>query len=347
MKVQNIVLNEERNVFLTAYIQEVGGEFSNIPARPAVFILPGGGYQLCSGKEADPVAMAYLKAGYHAFILHYSIGEDSVWPNPLDDYEKAMELLRNHAEEWKLYMDKIAVIGFSAGGHLAACAATMSENRPNAAILGYPVLNEQSAHTWNLSAPDTVGAVDRNTCPCFVFASRTDTTVPINNTLQFLTQLDKQGIAFESHIYAYAPHGFATGDSALLTPGMKICNRVPHWVSDSIEWLKDMFGDFGNGEMTKPMCPKTLNGNHGEFLSVDCTMGHLLKNPASVEIVGTMLHKAGENKDNAGMAGNLSKEQMQMMMQNMTLREMLQYGQVPETVQEQINAQLMSILNEY
>ncbi|MDO5391485.1 MAG: hypothetical protein Q4F24_10410 [Eubacteriales bacterium] len=132
-----------------------------------------------------------------------------------------------------------------------------------------------------------------------------------------------------------------------LTPGMTICNRVPHWVSDSIEWLKDMFGDFGNGEMTKPMCPKTLNGNHGEFLSVDCTMGHLLKNPASAEIVGTMLHKAGENKDNTGMAGNLSKEQMQMMMQNMTLREMLQYGQVPETVQEQINAQLMSILNEY
>ena len=69
--------------------------------------------------------------------MRYSIKEDAKWPNPLEDYEEAMELIRSKSEEWNVYEDKIALIGFSAGGHLAASAATMSINRPNAAILGY------------------------------------------------------------------------------------------------------------------------------------------------------------------------------------------------------------------
>lgn len=93
MDVEKIVLNGERNVTLTAYTQPVEGEFNHISKRPAVLILPGGGYSMCSDREADPVAFPYLEAGYQAFILRYSVGEDSVWPNPLDDYEQAMASL--------------------------------------------------------------------------------------------------------------------------------------------------------------------------------------------------------------------------------------------------------------
>jgi len=120
MKKDKIILNAERNVSLTAYLHAVGGEFGNIPKRPAILVLPGGGYAMCSDREADPVALAYLQAGYQAFVLRYSVGKDAAWPNPLDDYEQAMKLIRSKAEEWNLYPDKVAVIGFSAGGHLAA-----------------------------------------------------------------------------------------------------------------------------------------------------------------------------------------------------------------------------------
>ncbi len=123
---------------MTVYLQEAG-KFRSGVKRPAVLVLPGGGYQYCSEREADPVALSYLKAGFQAFILRYSVGEDAVWPNPLDDYEQAMGLIRERAEEWNLYQDKIAVVGFSAGGHLAAAAAVMGVNRPNAAVLGYAV----------------------------------------------------------------------------------------------------------------------------------------------------------------------------------------------------------------
>ena len=72
MKYETICLNEERNVTLTSFILPVGGEFRNIPARPAILILPGGGYGMCSEREAELVAMSYLAAGYNAFILRYS-----------------------------------------------------------------------------------------------------------------------------------------------------------------------------------------------------------------------------------------------------------------------------------
>ena len=80
MQQEMIVLNQERNVTLTAYIQPVGGRFEYIRKRPAILVIPGGGYQYCSVREADPVAFAYLKAGYQAFVLNYSVGAHSVWP---------------------------------------------------------------------------------------------------------------------------------------------------------------------------------------------------------------------------------------------------------------------------
>ena len=73
MQVNKMVLNEERNVTLTSYIQTVEGEFNYIKKRPAIVVLPGGGYQMCSDREADPVALAYAQAGYQAFILRYSV----------------------------------------------------------------------------------------------------------------------------------------------------------------------------------------------------------------------------------------------------------------------------------
>ena len=122
------------------------------------------------------MALSYLKAGFQAFILRYSVGEDAVWPNPLDDYEQAMGLIRERAEEWNLYQDKIAVVGFSAGGHLAAAAAVMGVNRPNAAVLGYAVTGTD-VRACCRTAPDTVSAVDGSTPPCFLFSSRTDNVV--------------------------------------------------------------------------------------------------------------------------------------------------------------------------
>ena len=334
MKIETITLNETRNVTLTAYTQSVEGEFPNIPMRPAILILPGGGYYFCSDREADPVAMPYLKAGYQVFILRYSVGENAVWPNPLDDYEQAMETLKAGAGEWNIYPDKIAVIGFSAGGHLAGAAATLSRNRPAAAILGYPAAMGETIHMCLPSAPDIPGAVDRNTCPCFLFTARDDNVTPVRNVTAMMDALDRNGISFESHIYAYGPHGYSTGDTSVLAPDTRICNRADHWVGDSLAWLKDMLGDFGTGKMTEPRCPRRVNEDGGEFLSVDCTLGYLMEQEAAKPILEPIIKNALEQRGGSGQVDVMG------FLKNMKLRDIMSSGKQPADAIDAVSAQL-------
>lgn len=354
MKTEKIVLNEERNVTLTAYLQEVEGEFGNIPKRPAMLILPGGGYTMCSDREADPVAFVYLEAGYQVFILRYSVKEHAAWPNPLDDYEQAMELIRFRSEEWKLYPDKVAVIGFSAGGHLAACAATIAKNKPDAVILGYPAVEEETVKMCLESAPEVIGRVNEHTAPCFVFATRTDTLVPVSNVTGFISALAQYGIMFESHIYAYGPHGFTVCNSAVLSPETEICSRVPQWVGDSVEWLKDVLGDFGNGQMTMrlPRCRKRINDDYESFCTIDCTMKTLMENEEAhsilepvISVVKNKLLQEYGGAMESGEEGTAKGKSMAGMIARLTLRNVMKYAGIPEETAGQLDERLRKVKN--
>ncbi|MDO4285912.1 MAG: alpha/beta hydrolase [Eubacteriales bacterium] len=349
MQKEFIVLSEERNVTLTAYLEETGGEFRGIDRRPAILVLPGGGYQMCSDREADPVAFPYLKAGYQVFILRYSIQKNAVWPRPLQDYDEAMDLIRSKADEWHLFADKIAVIGFSAGGHLAGAAATMAKNRPAAAILGYAVLN-QDVKGCNPTAPSLIDQVDDQTCPCFLFASRTDNLVPISNSLEFMQALDDHAISFESHIYAYGPHGFSTCDSSVQDKDTVMCSRIPQWVEDSLGWLKDVLGDFSAQGMTEPVCSRFVSGDKEAFLSVDCTIGHLMANAKAQELLKSLMEgmagAAGADNSGQSVTQGMDPEAVQAMAGKMKLRDALAYGNLPEEKVEQLDEILRRIPNE-
>ena len=321
MKYEEIVLNEERNVTLTAMVQGVGGEYRGISARPAVLILPGGGYMFCSDREADPVAMPYLKAGYQAFILRYSVMENAAWPNPLDDYEQAISLIRERAEEWHVIPDKIAVIGFSAGGHLAGAAATMSVNRPNAAILGYAVLRRDTSLEIGADHPGIVEHVDENTCPCFLFATRTDSVVPIQNTLDMMNALNRFQTSFECHIYGYGPHGFSTGDPSIQSLDSLFPRRAADWVEDSIAWLQDLFGNFGAQGMTAPVLRAHVNDDALAWLSLDCSIARIFGNPVARQAIAeTEKHMRARIKP---FSPEMSFEDMLHALGKMTLRELL------------------------
>lgn len=326
MQQEMIVLNRERNVTLTAYVQPVLGRFDYIPKRPAILVIPGGGYQYCSVREADPVAFAYLKAGYQAFVLNYSVGAHSVWPNPLEDVEQALALIRSR-EDWNVYPDKVAVIGFSAGGHLAAAAATMAKERPNAAILGYAVTGSDVTGC-NPTAPDTTKFVDKHTPPCFVFATCSDDVVPVQNSVDFCRALADAKVSFESHIYAYGPHGFSTGVSAVHNRNTPLCSRVPDWVEDSIGFLRDVLGDFGDGKMTDPLCPHYTSADNEPNLSVDCTVGLLLSSEQAVAVLGPLT---------AQLQGDLIKK--------MTLRGILGFAKLPAEQIRRIDEALRLIPN--
>lgn len=344
MQTETILLSKERNVSLTTFLQPVGGEFRFVQKRPAVLVLPGGGYQFCSDREAEVIALAYLNAGYHAFVLRYSIKEHSTWPQPLEDYEQAMELIIQNADVWNVYADKIAVIGFSAGGHLASAAATLSRNRPAAALLGYAVTQGATLHAIGPEKPDTCKAVSADTCPCFIFATRDDGLVPIANSVSFMAALAAHDIAFESHIYSHGPHGFSTGTSDI-QPAQGMSARVSDWVSDSIGWLREVLGDFSpQGGLTAPSCPRRINGNHEPFLSVDCTMSYLMQHEHGRVVLAQVME--GMKKSSDIPADMLERgASMDDLLAGMPLRMILSMAPLPPGTLEALDAQLREIKN--
>lgn len=340
MEKELIVLNEERHVTLTAYVQEVNGEFG-FDKRPAILILPGGGYAMCSDREADPVAAAYLKAGYQAFILRYSTGAHKAWPNPLNDYEQAMALIKENAEKWHLDKTRIAAVGFSAGGHLCACAATIAQHKPAAAILVYPAILKDICDLCQPGMPQPNEYVAADTCPCFLVAARDDRTVDIKNSLMMQLALAEQGIAFESHTYSYGGHGFSTAEEWINTN--RVSRRVPHWVPDSIDWLTEIFGTLTAKGFVEPDIKISMNANNAPVLSVECTLGHIRKQPEAVQAI---LQPLFVGIKAVAAARGYAEEGLMTAVSANTVRELMEMVQVPDEAILQIDKALHEISNQ-
>lgn len=160
MKTEVIQLKTNPNVSLTSHVLDGYAEMPNTHVRPAVLLCPGGAYRVCSDREAEPVAMAFMAEGYHAFILRYSLNKAAAFPKPLQDAEEAIALIRENAKEWGVDSEKIAACGFSAGGHLATALGTMGRIRPNALILGHPCILENAAPALPAPIPGLDKTVD-------------------------------------------------------------------------------------------------------------------------------------------------------------------------------------------
>ena len=340
MRQETIILNENRNVTLTAYLQEVAGEFQ-FAKRPAILVLPGGGYAMCSDREADPVAMAYLKAGYQAFVLRYSTGKSKTWPNPLEDYEQAMALIEERAEEWHLDSNRIAAVGFSAGGHLCACAATIAKHKPAAAILVYPAILKDICDMCQPGMPQPNEHVTGETSPCFLVAARDDRTVDVKNSLMMQLALAEKGIPFESRIYSYGGHGFSTGEDWIINNS---CSpRMPDWVDDSIGWLKETLGTLTMKGFSEPNIAVSKNGDTAPVLSVMCTLNHIRKQSADAI---SLLKPLFDGMQVVADARGYSMEGLIAAVGNNTLRELMEMVLVDgETIQE-IDKTLHSMVNQ-
>jgi len=233
MKQEYHILNKERDTSLTAYLSEK----PDTGPLPAVLIIPGGGYRVFSDVEAEPPALAFQNVGFHAFVLRYTVGERCHWPLPLEDYESAMKLIIDNADTWHIDLNRLVVSGFSAGGHLAACAITLSEFRPAAAILTYPVILPDAVDSCLSDAPYPGEHVTDQTCPCFLIAARDDDMVDIRNTIAMQQILAEHNVPFESHIYSIGGHAFAIGEISPM--GHELTPRLKNWFAECVGWLHE------------------------------------------------------------------------------------------------------------
>ncbi|MBQ9939942.1 MAG: alpha/beta hydrolase [Clostridia bacterium] len=268
MEIKKIPLRQDnKDVYLDVYLNETPGELS-IKKRPAILVCPGGGYTICSRREAEPIARAYMAHGYNAAVLYYSLGEKAVDKNPLEDASRAIMLLRRNAEEWNIIPDNIAVIGFSAGGHLAGWISTMwddpdicrrcgvtvkGENRPDASILCYPVISSGDRGHKNsfyniLGTTQPTGEqlelyslekrVTPQTPPAFLWHTAGDNVVPVENSLCMAQAYAQNNVSFELHIFPKGVHGLSLANAEVLPVADEYVGR---WVEMSLKWLNKTF----------------------------------------------------------------------------------------------------------
>jgi acetyl esterase/lipase len=233
----------------------------------AVVVAPGGGYgSLAMDHEGRQVAAFFNSMGVSAFVLKYRLGPRYHHPIELGDAQRAIRMVRARAQEFGVQPDRIGMMGFSAGGHLASTAATHFDSgkadavdaidragsRPDFLILGYPVISTDPAIAHAGSVRNLLGEnpdptlledlsndlrVTAQTPPTFIFQTNADTSVPAENSVRFYLALRKAKVPAEMHIFENGPHGVGL---SLDDPALSL------WPTLLTNWLR------GRGLLVKP-----------------------------------------------------------------------------------------------
>ena len=233
----------------------------------AVIVAPGGGYRMRADHEGTPIAEWLNSIGIHAFVVDYRVAPHR-HPQPLRDAQRAIRTIRSNAEVWKIRPNQIGILGFSAGGHLAATAGTIYDagdpssddpiehvsSRPDVLILCYAVINlTELPHVGsleNLLGPDSTPEdraalspdwlVDPNTPPSFLWHTADDDAVDVSHSLRFAAALARHEVSFALHVYQHGRHGLglAPEDSEVAT-----------WIDHAGAFLNDLgYADAGSGQ---------------------------------------------------------------------------------------------------
>lgn len=246
---------------LTVYCRETYGDLAP-KRRPAILVIPGGGYQMVSAREGEPVAMRFLQDGFCAAVLEYSV--QTAYPVPLIEGAMAMAYLRERAESYGIVPEKVGVIGFSAGGHLAGMLSTLYAEepvraalgdrpvRPDFAVLCYGVLSTKpeifhGGTAQVISGGDAVlsaalsleDRVTKDCPPVFLLHTFEDGVVPVENSLQFAAACRKAGVPFELHVFEKGWHGVSivSPETESDEERLKQIVHLAPWPSLVLGWL--------------------------------------------------------------------------------------------------------------
>lgn len=226
----------------------------------AVIICPGGGYSVLAIKhEGSKVAKWLNTIGVTAFVLKYRLPDTAIMINktigPLQDAQRAMRIVRRHAKQWHINPNRIGIMGFSAGGHVASTLSTHYDQvvykvvdstsaRPDFSILIYPVISMEAKITHMGSRINLLGRhpspalvrlysnelqVNKDTPPAFLVQAMDDNVVPVQNSIDYALALRKYKIPCELHLYERGGHGFGLGRNH---------DTESSWPEACARWLK-------------------------------------------------------------------------------------------------------------
>ena len=234
--------------------------------RPAVIVVPGGGYAMTSEREATVIAMPFMARGFQVFVLRYLTAADGVaYPEELLELAASFDYVRKNAESFSVNPDEVFAVGFSAGGHLVGDLANeyMSveakygkplDCKPTAVGLCYPVIyNEGHRGSFenlvrHLPEEEREGVrnrlnldemVTKDTAPAFIWSTFEDTVVPCENSLRYAMAMKKAGVRFALHVYPFGEHGLGTSDYETAAHyGEQAIRFSRGWIDDCCEFFR-------------------------------------------------------------------------------------------------------------
>ncbi len=256
---KRIQLGGGENVYLETYI--IKDPLENNRKRPVIVVCPGGGYVSRAEREAEPIALAFNAAGFHAAVVYYSI--NTAYPAALENLSEAVCIIRDNAKDWNIDTDKVIVCGFSAGGHLAASLGVLwnseekiirqdKKNKPNGMILSYPVITAGGyAHRGSIDVlakgnkdiEEKVSLekqVGKDAPPAFIWHTFSDECVPVENSLLLASALAKEKIPTELHIFPKGDHGLSLANEWVATSKAGIVPEVQQWINMAIRWVENL-----------------------------------------------------------------------------------------------------------
>ena len=249
--------------WMNVYLHKPSQEMQPTQRKPMMVICPGGGYQMRSDREGEPIALQWNAAGYHTATVHYCV-LPSPYPTAVLQLAEAVRQVRLHADEWNVIPDQVYIMGFSACGHLACTLGTLWNDplfydmfgddelwKPNAQVLSYPVVtmgdkthagsrkyllgdDPDPALVHKLSLENSVSPA---TVPTFIWHTMEDTVVPVENTIEYARALRKNGVPFEMHVYENGPHGMALCNEFTANKPCEIQPQAATWIPLSLAFL--------------------------------------------------------------------------------------------------------------
>lgn len=253
--------------YLTAYVHDPNPEVNAARKKPAILVLPGGGYQMCSLREAEALAMPFFAKGMDAFVLDYSCAPVR-YPYALLEAVASMAYIRENAGTFSINPNAVSAIGASAGGHLCATLGSYWDSpevsalfrpsvnvRPDAIVLCYPVVTRTvPTHGGSFDALcggdeklkerlDVLNLVSERSAPAFIWATNDDGAVPARNSYLLAAKYYEKRVDCSIHVWGKGWHGLSVADLTVYPSGSDVfessSKSVSRWFELCIEWLAE------------------------------------------------------------------------------------------------------------
>ncbi len=252
--------------YLNVYAHFQSPEYCTGRLRPAMIVFPGGGYEMLSDREKEPIALAFMVNGFNAFTVEYSV-RPLTYPTQLIEGVMAVLYVKQNAQKYNIDKDKVAGIGFSAGGHLLGTVANMYNHNDVLAVLGekckmakldacvysYPVVsavekphvgsinNLTGGNEEKIEKVSVEKNINENSCPAFIWTTADDACVPSENSLLLAREYKRLNIPFELHVFDSGAHGLSLATKETCGKAFNqflVDEHDARWLKLAVEWLE-------------------------------------------------------------------------------------------------------------